>query len=176
MKPISNQKRSDKQSLIEDISAEVLARVHRRSVRVSPYKKSLNRSSDLAMKVLKTPTDRVIKAWASQSLSASLGSRALNLSDKTLNDIRGVALMLVEIAEYTPQQINTLLKDAATYSANQADDQLQKLMSNLHSAEDKKKISVKQITHDKIGNPLTLDMNSNSENFQKPVDTRKGLI
>lgn len=176
MKNTDNPRRLDKQVLVDDITSEVLAKVHRKNVRISPYKKGLNRSTDLALKVLKDPSDRNIRSWASQALSASIGPRALNLSDKSVNDIRGVALMLVEIAEYTPQQINAILKDAATYSANKADDQLNTLITGLHSMEDKKKISTKQITHDKIGNPLIIDMNSNSEDFQKPVDTRKGLI
>lgn len=168
--------KSDKLAWISEVTTEVLARVHRRSVRVSPYKKNMNKTASLAMKVLKDPSDTVIRQWASHALSAQLGSRALNLTDKNVNDIRGVALLLTEIAEYSPQQISVFLSDAATYSANNADDQLQKLIAGLNSAEDKKKISTKQMTHDRIGNPLLLDMNSNSENFQKPIDTRRGLI
>jgi hypothetical protein len=165
----------DKLAWIQDVVDIVVASTRRRSTHVSPYKKTLNKDSALAMKVLKTPTDEVIRKWASVALTGTLGSKALGLSDKNINDIRGVALILVEIAEYPPHRIAVVLKDAATYSVNNADAQLQELMSSLQSTEDKKKISTHQMTHDRIGNALIIDMNSNSENFQKPIDTRRGF-
>lgn len=171
---MTDPKQTSRSAIVASVIHEVVAVAKRKANRVSPYKKAFNQANNAALRVVNDPSDANIRTWAGKILAKSIGARALKLTPADINEIRTIALLLKDIDLYSAQQQSDFLIEAGKYSANNAQDKMQKLVSTLKTASDKEQLSTEQMSNNKIGNSLLLNQDKETS-IPEFVNTNKGF-
>lgn len=166
--------KTSRTDIISSVVSEVIAATKKKSIRVTPYKKAFNQANNAALRVVNDPSDANIRSWAGKILVKKIGARALKLTPADINEVRTVALLLKDIDLYSAQQQSDFLIEAGKYSANNAQDQMQKLVSKLKTASDKEQLSTEQMSNDRIGNALLMNQDKETS-VPEYVNTNKGF-
>lgn len=146
----------------------------RRSVHKSPYKKSLLLTGTLSVKLVRNPTDKTIAAWAEKVLLQKTGISPSRLDEDVISELKKTAEQLRHTTVFSAERFTDFLVDTVKFALNKASEQLEVLRKSLHTAEEKSKLSHKQLTHDQIGQSPLLEQRK--QDTQKKNFNTTGLV